>query len=106
MLQRIWELWPKGPPYRERENRVWNQKKKKGFSLGRNTRRREQSVTAFERITKEKRAKGCHLWEDSQGGEQMIATFKKIVKEVRVKSCHLRGDSHGGESKRLLPSRR
>ena len=36
MLQRIYLLWPKGPPYGERENRAWNQEreKKRIFHLG------------------------------------------------------------------------
>ena len=76
MLQRIWWLWPKDSPYRERENREWNQERENRFSLGRNA--------------KGKRVEG-------------IATFKKIVKEERVKGCHFREDSWEGESKVLLP---
>ena len=54
MLQIIWLLWPKRPPYRERENKVWNQERENGFSLGRNARkRREQGSAAFEKTQRE-----------------------------------------------------
>ena len=54
MLQKIWWLWPKGPPYEERENRAWNQERENGFLLGRNARGRIEQGTA------------CCLWEDTK----------------------------------------
>ena len=54
MLQTIWWFWPKGPPYRERENRAWNQERENGFSLGWNTRgQRVQGIDAFEKTQRE-----------------------------------------------------
>ena len=88
MLQRIWWIWPNGPPYGERENKTWNQEREKGFSLGRNAkRRREQCIAAFKKIGKEKRLKGCCLWENSQGGNsKMLLPLKEITNVcVRVK---------------------
>ena len=69
---------------REREKK---KKKKKDFHLGGNTRKREQSVAAFEKIANEEREnKGLPPSRRLlRMREQRVVTFEKIVKEERTK---------------------
>ena len=75
-----------GSPYGESENRVWNQEREKGFSLGRNARGwREQGIAAFKKIAKKEIIKGYCLQGDSQGGERKVLLRLKEIISVCVR---------------------
>ena len=81
MLQRIhWRwlwlcfwLWPKGPPFEERKNIVWNQERIKG-------------IFAWKECKRKERAKGCRLRKDTK---RVCARAKKeeVVQEKKERTA-------------------
>ena len=96
---KIWLLWSKGPPYGERENRAWNEKRDKGFSLGGMQEEGESKVLLPSRRHKESMCKSKERgsYTRKKKKEERVAKRKPFKEKEDIQERAMRGEENKKE---------